>query len=301
MHDVQPGSDLIMANAVEDRLSQAVQALTGSTTHGVQRTIPRYKIDRAVSKQVKILTLDIETTPNTLQGFGMFNQNFSLQQLVEPGRMFCWVAKWYDSRSTIFSSDHHDGHEKSVKDLWELINEADIVVGFNSISFDMKHIHREFLLAGLPPTSPYRNIDLMRAAKKRFRFASNKLDHMAGELGLGNKTTHSGFPLWKACMQGDEKAWALMKRYNVQDVRLTEALYDILRPWIENHPHLGQFSGAEWCCPNCGHKDVSNHRKGTAKAFVQTYRQYQCPKCTTWIRGNKRLADPKQTRSSRTF
>jgi predicted RNA-binding Zn-ribbon protein involved in translation (DUF1610 family) len=100
-------------------------------------------------------------------------------------------------------------------------------------------------------------------------------------------------------MAGDERAWRLMEKYNKQDVVLTEKLYDALRPWIPNHPHLSMFSGESWGCPNCGHKDVSRNRQGTARANVTQYRQYACPRCKTWIRGTKKLVDPTETRAAR--
>jgi hypothetical protein len=33
-------------------------------------------------------------------------------------------------------------------------------------------------------------------------------------------------------MEGDEKAWAEMKKYQIQDVNLLVELYDILLPWF---------------------------------------------------------------------
>ena len=100
-------------------------------------------------------------------------------------------------------------------------------------------------------------------------------------------------------MSGDEKSWKLMERYNRKDVVITERLYDRLRGWIRNHPHIGQFTGEEWTCANCGNSDISRNRQGEAFTFVQKYKAFQCPKCQAWLRGNVRLQNPVQTRSYR--
>jgi len=64
-------------------------------------------------------------------------------------------------------------------DLHALMDEADVVCGWNSTTFDHKHIKREFLEAGMLPPSPTKDLDLMRVVKSQFRFPSNKLDYVA--------------------------------------------------------------------------------------------------------------------------
>lgn len=256
------------------------------------------KISKHAKGKAKILTLDIETSPNLAFVWGLWQQNVSLAQLQESGAMICFVAKWYDSKDVIFSSDFHDGHEVMVKKLWDLIDEADMVVHFNGVSFDMPIIHREFVELGMTPPSTYKNIDLMRVVKKQFRFPSNKLDYVSDRLGLGKKTVHTGFQLWMDCLRGDPKAWALMKKYNIQDVKLTEALYDRLRGWIPNHPHFGMFTGDAWSCPNCGHEDLSTNLVGVAHTNVQTYNEYRCPNCGKQVRSTAKQLNPTRTRSS---
>jgi hypothetical protein len=45
-------------------------------------------------------------------------------------------------------------------------------------------------------------------------------------------------------MADDPKAWALMGRYNRQDVKLLEKLYVALLPWIQNLVWLREASEA---------------------------------------------------------
>lgn len=231
----------------------------------------------------RILTIDIETAPNLAYVWGLWDQNVGLSQIVETGEIICFAAKWYDSKETLFFSNHKDGHEAMIRAAHELMDEAEILYHFNGKSFDVKWLHREFVLAGLNPPSPHKDVDLLSTVKARFKFASNKLDHVSQQLGLGKKTAHTGFDLWVKCMAGDDKAWALMEKYNRQDVLLTEKLADRLRPWIKGHPHIGFYADRDQLtCPNCGGTDLK--RNGTYTAQVIKYVRYQCD-CGAWVRG----------------
>lgn len=232
---------------------------------------------------LKILTLDIETSPHVADVWSLWNNNVSLNQLRETGRVICFAAKWYGRKGVEYRSDHHDGHEAMVARAWEMIDEADIVVGWNSQNFDIKHLEREFIKAGLGPPSPHKNLDLLKTVRQRFRFASNKLDHVAQELGVGKKLSHTGHDLWVRCMAGDPKAWALMKRYNIQDVVLTENVYDVLRPWIPTHPHVAPSVGGELACNRCGSDDLAP--RGFYVAYSRRYRRYRCNSCGGWMKG----------------
>lgn len=243
---------------------------------------------RAKVKNTKILTLDIETTPNLAWVWGQWGQNISLDQMVEQTRMMCFVAKWYHEDEGMFFGENDMSHEDMVRAAWALLDEADIVVHFNGKTFDMRHLNREFLLLGLTPPSPYREVDLLQVVKRKFRFTSNKLQNIVTQLGIGSKTPHAGFQMWIDCMNRDPKAWKLMRKYNLQDVRVTEMLYDYLRPWIPGHPHLGLFEGFEWGCPNCGHKKLK--RNGTVTTALTVYANYVCKKCGKQVRANHRKA-----------
>ena len=146
--------------------------------------------------------------------------------------MLCFGAKWLDGKKVIFKSVHHDGKKEMLKELHKLMDEADLLVGWNSAAFDHKHINREFLENKMPPPSPTKDLDLMTITKANFLFPSNKLDYVAQKLEVGAKVKHSGFKLWINCMEGDKKAWKEMKEYQIQDVNLLAELYVELLPWF---------------------------------------------------------------------
>lgn len=181
---------------------------------------------------MKILMLDIETTPMQVYAWGLWDQNITIDQIIKPTEMLCFGARWLGSKKVIFKSVHHDGKQAMLDELHKLMDEADVLVGWNSAAFDHKHINREFLENGMQPPSPVKDLDLMSVTKANFQFPSNKLDYVAQALGVGAKVKHSGFSLWIRCMDGDAKAWAEMKKYQVQDVNLLIDLYYELLPWF---------------------------------------------------------------------
>lgn len=236
----------------------------------------------------RILIIDIETSPNIADVWGLFNQNVSLSQLRESTRVIAFAAKWHGENKAYFYSDFHDGHERMVERAHELLDEADIVVHYNGTSFDIPHLNREFVQAGLLPPATFQQVDLLKTVKKHFRFTSNKLQHVSTELGLEGKVQHSGHELWVRCMAGDPEAWAEMQDYNVQDVFLTEELYDLVLPWITNHPNLALYvDEAQPLCPNCLSDRL--HRRGFTVKQKRSYQRFQCQACGRWSTGSRAI------------
>ena len=244
---------------------------------------------------MKILVLDIETSPNLGWVWGLWDQNIhpTNGQLVESQTVLCFAARWLGKKKVHFYSDHHHGHEAMVQAAWDLLDQADAVIHFNGRGFDIKHLNREFFKARLGPPSPHRDIDLLTVCRSRFKFPSNKLDYIAQEMELGSKVEHAGMPLWIDCMQGKPAAWATMKKYNIGDIQLTEDLYYELLPWIKNHPHAGSYNGEERSCPNCGGTNL--HKNGWSVSNASTYQRYRCASCGANVRDAKKTPEVKTT------
>lgn len=181
---------------------------------------------------MKILMLDIETTPLQVYTWGLWDQNIGINQIIKHTEIMCFGAKWLGQKKVTFKSVHHHGKQAMLEELHAMMDKADILVGWNSAAFDHKHIKREFLEAGMEPPSATKDLDLMSVVKSNFLFPSNKLDYVAQKLGVGAKVKHSGFELWIDCMDGKDKAWKEMKSYQIQDVELLDKLYEVLLPWL---------------------------------------------------------------------
>mgnify|MGYP000869590286 FL=1 len=233
---------------------------------------------------MRLLTVDIETSPNLAYVWGLYQQNVAPVQVLEPTEMLCWSAKWRGEHKVIYRSVFDDGKGEMLGKLWKLLDEADAVIHYNGRSFDIPHINREFLQAELGPPSPYKQIDLFRAIKKRFKFPSNKLEYIVNDLGIGEKLKHEGFELWKRCLAGEASAWRLMRQYNINDVALTELLYERILPWIPNIPSEAAFK-QEHVCPACGSDNLQ--ARGFAYTKQSRYQRFQCQNCGKWSRDTK--------------
>lgn len=237
----------------------------------------------------RVLYVDCETFPIEAYVWGLWQQNVSLNQIKTPTIMASFAAKWRGEKRTVFHSVHHDGRAEMVQKLWDLLNQAQVVVTWNGNKFDLKHFNREFVEAGLTPPSPFKSLDLLTVARGQFYFPSNKLDYVLGALGLEHKVSHEGFGLWLKCMAGDEKAWAKMRTYNKRDVTALEEVHDRLLPFVKGGPHMGLLDGRdEDSCGNCASTDLE--RRGFAYTPLGQFQQFRCRPCGSWSRGKRSLA-----------
>lgn len=234
-----------------------------------------------------ILIIDIETRPAVTYQWSLWDQHTPLARLIEPSSMLSFAAKWYGHDEVIFSSDWTDGHEVMVERVHDLLTMADLLVTYNGNRFDIPWLKTEFVLAELPPPSPFASVDLFNTVRQ-FRFLSKKLDYMLKVLDLGAKVEHEGFALWTGCMGGDTDAQARMEEYNRGDVTELEKLYDALLPWIKGHPHVALYAeDGSNRCQRCGSTRLVE--SGTAYTPLGVFKRYQCGGCQSWHRGGKRI------------
>jgi DNA polymerase elongation subunit (family B) len=248
------------------------------------------------AKNLRILIFDIETAPHVVHAWGLFKQNVGINQIVEPGRVLGYAWKWVGQKP-VHWMDESGGHKPMIEHAHKLLTEADVVVGYNSSPFDVPHMNREFVLAGLTPPKPYKQVDLLKTVRRQFKFASGKLDWVSQQLGLGAKVKHEGHDLWKACMAGDLKAWSRMGKYARQDVALTEKLFHVLLPWLTQVPHIGQLAQAGGGCWACGSEKLA--RDGSYTAYVTSYPLHRCTNCGAWVRGTNKLEHVTKTRQAK--
>lgn len=243
----------------------------------------------------KILFIDIETAPLAGAVWSLWNNNVGLNQLERDWYILSFCAKWYHEDEIIYmdkrgSWDNEDDTDL-LENIWQLLDECDILITQNGKKFDEKKINARFIINGFKPPSHYRSIDTCEIAKRHFGFTSNKLEYMTDKINKKyKKMKHDKFPgyeLWKQCLKGDLEAWDEMANYNSFDVLSLEELYEHMRPWYKAHPNLNLYHNEnfEYCrCGNDQFEHVGYHVTNLSK-----FDKFVCTKCGTVSRGRVNL------------
>lgn len=236
----------------------------------------------------RIAVYDIETSPHIVYSWGLYKQNISPNMIIENSRLLSVGYKWIGEDKLHYYDCRGNPHDDTnvVQRIWELFDNADILVGQNIQQFDTRKANARMIELGMSPPSPYKQIDTKVEAKKVAMFTSNKLEWLAEHLSDQPKDSHSEFPgfeLWSECLKGNPRAWDVMEKYNKQDVSSTEEVYLKLRPWMTNHPNINAYDdSAAIRCPKCGSHNVQ--RRGSYFTQSGQYTRYHCQSCFSWSR-----------------
>lgn len=235
---------------------------------------------------MKILLLDIEISPTLATVWGLFNQNLGIHQITGNSEVLSWAAAWHGAEDVEYSSLGITSKARMIKGIYDLLEEADVVITYNGDRFDLKILNQEFMMQGWGPPAPYKSVDLLKTMKKNFRGTSNKLDYWLQRLDLGAKVKHRGHQLWLDCMNKVPGAYEEMETYNIGDVVELEKLFDRVKPWIHNFPNMSVFH-EDHVCSHCGSADLQ--KRGTTLTAALRYQRYRCNGCTGWSRGSKAI------------
>ena len=244
-------------------------------------------------KQPRIVSFDIETSPNLGYTWGKYEQ--TVIDFKQGWRILSFSMKVLgQKRVRTFALPDYPNYRRDklndealVRDLWKMMNEADIIVAHNGDNFDVKKANARFIVYQLDPPAPYKTVDTLKIARRVAAFNSNKLDDLAAVLKIGRKLPTTGKDLWLGCMMGDMKSWRMMKRYNAHDVVLLEKVYLRLRPWAPAHPNVNLITGEPRNCKVCS--SLRLIKFGTMKSFSRTRtlekQRYRCLDCGTTMLG----------------
>lgn len=235
----------------------------------------------------KVLLWDLENTPSKGWYFDKYREN-NIVAMDEDWWILSVGWKWLgESRSHVLGLDDFPNYKRNKKDdkqlvlkIRELLDQADITIAHNGDAFDLKKAHARMLIHNIDPPSPSRQIDTLKIARKVAKFSSNKLGDLGESLGLGGKAETEGIDTWLGCMEGNEKAWRIMKKYNKADVDLLEQVYLRLMPWAPTLPNLTVLTRVPDSCPRpgCG-AEGQMVRRGTWTATTRVYDKYRCGAC----------------------
>lgn len=225
--------------------------------------------DVPIGTRARILYLDLEISPMLSYNYEAYESN-ALKILKSPMLVsFGWqwegekdvhcvaLPDYKGYRKGIFKLDD----KKIVKDLYDIMMQADVIIGHNIKDFDIKIARTRFLAHGLPVTKKWDTVDTLKVSRSQFRFPKNNLDYVTGFVGLEGKSDLKHSDLIWGCIDGDLVKWRKMKDYNKQDIKITREYYLKIRGWDTTHTNLSFYSRQLHVCPNCEGKKFHRHGK----------------------------------------
>jgi len=231
------------------------------------------------SKPPKMLIFDIETAPIMAYTYGLWNQNISTGYILKDWYVLSFAAKWAGEKKVYYFDVRNNGEDdKEVcREAWKLLDQADILIGHNSDKFDIKKLNTRFLFHDMPPVGKKKTIDTLKIAKKYFKITSNKLDYIASFLGLEGKKVSKKFSqqeMWKECCKGNHEAFKENEKYNIQDIVVTENVFNKLKTWDESI-NIQAYTQRVACI--CGNESFK--KEGFSYTKTGAFQRYRCTKC----------------------
>jgi len=164
-----------------------------------------------------------------------------------------------------------------VATIHDIISQADIIIGHNSDSFDLKKLNYKFIKYGMKPIEHKDTVDTLKQARKISKASSNSLYHLAKEFGVPCKIDLPSGVMHKADF-GCEKSLKKLIAYNKGDIRSGASLYFKLRPYMKGHVNLNMYKTTDNpVCGNCGSSKLT--KNGLRPTMSGVKQKYVCSNC----------------------
>ena len=233
----------------------------------------------------KRLFYDIETSYNLVKSWRIgYNLNINMNDIIQERAIITVAYKWAGEEEVTVLSWDNGCDKKLIEQFMPVLAEADELVGHNVDRYDTKFVTTRALKHDIKALPKYQSTDTLKLAKRHFMFNSNKLDYIAQFLEIGHKTKHRGLDMWDdIILRNDKKALEEMIEYNIQDVYLTEEVYNKLMeysiPKINHQVLTGEIKG-KCGCPECGSKKATLVKTYATGAGAKS-RLMNCDSCET--------------------
>ena len=296
---------------------------------GKDRKTPAQRLTKLLSesrtwkyKETKVLFYDIETAPLKAWIFRPGEQRISPKSLDKAHDNYHIISIqycWNDGKPGKYLSwglGHEVETEEMIKRFDAIVKSADLVIGKNNKRFDDKHVNAQRMLSQLPVEAPWLDAtdDLERQFRKHFYMASQSLDYISGQLGLGGKVKMElqdwiDIVDWKKLKQlesvvgnklikdvsiiefnrsycevnrAGKNAFEKMMKYGVKDVEDTRAVWAYAESYIKPKFNQAKFKSLGLACVNigCGSQDLI--KNGTRMSGTVLYQNFFCKKCNRY-------------------
>lgn len=230
-------------------------------------------------REPRILHWDIESTA--------LNASF--------GTILCIGYKFHGDKEKVkvpsildFPHKHMLDDRKLVAHFAEVYEQCDYHTGWYSERFDLPMIRSKMVEYGMKPLPPKPQLDLWKWARKNGKLHSNRLAAWQEFLKTPNAKTPIDFLAWRHAALGNKSAMKDVIHHCHCDVLALEDIFKRIRPWLDNEPNRGMFTGEHDNCPTCGADALQ--RRGVQVTALRTFQRYQCLGCGRWTRSTRSIA-----------
>ena len=238
-------------------------------------------LDAGRAQPLRVLVLDVETSPLHSYHWQVWRENIQPGQLQNRTWLICWAARWQGQKT--IRSDAVTPAEALAEDdsrvvasLAALVRQADVILAHNVDRFDLPVLNTRLLDLRLEPLPPVRTIDTLKVAKKSFRFTYNRLSYLADFLGVEAKHGMS-FEDWMGVVRGNQTAITKMRTYCKQDINVLEQVWRLLEPYAKGTPRLVEATHEmQRACPHCGAGFDALKPSGSHRTNASSFQRYQC-------------------------
>lgn len=244
--------------------------------------------------QNNVFILDIETFPMELYAWRLGEQYLGTDNIKRDWSIAAWSVKRLGepANSLIYRDTRKEKDPRNdrtiLKDLWDVLNEADIVISQNGQAFDEPKIKARMMECNMKPYKPFKHYDTYKELKN-IGFTSHKLGYLTDKFcAKYKKLSHkrfSGLSLWIGCLQGNLEAWNEMRKYNNYDVLSTEELYLATRGWSKEKATPFFYGNVKRQCKQCGAFRLT--LQGKDRTAKKVFHSMQCQACGKYQRGEE--------------
>jgi DNA polymerase elongation subunit (family B) len=253
------------------------------------------EIKNKMNKLPKILIFDVETSylETKLKHWDSHVSDYIThdKMTVKEWAILAFAAKWLHQDKIIYSDNRKKKNKRDdkrlVKQLRELLDEADVIITKNGKRFDEKMFNARCAKHKIQPPSSYVHLDVETTVRKKFKLVSYSLEYLCEYFNTKHKKLkHGEFPgmtLWDECLAGNLKAWKEMEKYNKHDVLCTQDIFHIVKVWDKKIDFNVFVDIDNYICV-CGSDKFRN--KGVEYTETRRYTRYICKGCGKGVRGN---------------
>lgn len=229
-----------------------------------------------MKRQPRVLVFDIETKYIKVDVYRIGEQVIRADQISEGEKfaIICIAWKWLNKPGTqCMTWDAKHNSAKMLDAFADAVSRADILIGQNIDSFDIKQVNLQRLLYKQPRINWPPTEDTRKLARKHFYLASSSLKYMSKLFG-GTGKDRMELQDWRDIIERDDKkAIRKMIKYCKNDVLQTEFTWNVIADHVTPSSKAlriwNSFDEGGPTCPRCQSTlSTSNGVRGRRKRYV---------------------------------